>query len=97
MIHDRAEQHKGAAVEEICREAAERLVLKPQPAYSPALNPEERIWKWLRRVVTHNHWFATLQEEIQALRACFCYLAGRKEPVRQLYAIKTPECLLESL
>jgi transposase len=60
VIHDRAEQHKGAAVEALLREAAGRLVLKPQPAYSPELNPEERIWKWMRRVVTHNHWFETL-------------------------------------
>jgi hypothetical protein len=80
VIHGRAEQHKGAAVEAIGREAAEWLVLKPQSAYSPALNPEERIWKWLRRVVTHNHWFATPQEEIQALRDCFCYLLCRTAP-----------------
>ena len=78
-------------------EAAGRLVLKPQPAYSPELNPEERLWKWMRRVVTHNHWFETLPEEIQALRDFFGYLAGRKEQVRQLCAITTPESLFVSL
>jgi hypothetical protein len=43
-------------------------VLKPQPAYSPELHPQERLWKWLRRVVTHHHWFATLREQIEAVR-----------------------------
>jgi hypothetical protein len=51
----------------------------------------------MRRVVTYNHWFATLREEIQALRDFFCYLAGRTEQVRQLCVIKTPESLLALL
>jgi hypothetical protein len=62
VIHGRGEQHKGAPVEAVAREAKERRVLKAQPAYSPELNPQERIWKWLRRVVTHNHWFTTPTE-----------------------------------
>jgi DDE superfamily endonuclease len=71
VIHDRGAQHKGADIEEVVHEAAGRLVLKPQPAYSPELNPQERIWKWLRHLVTHNHWFATLREQIEAIRNFF--------------------------
>jgi transposase len=97
VIHDRGEQHKGAPVEAIIRDAGGRLVLKPQPAYSPALNPQERIWKWLRRVVTHNHWFATLGEQIEALRNFFRYLAGVKDQVQRLCGLKTPESLVVSL
>jgi hypothetical protein len=70
---------------------------RPQPASSPALHPQERLWKWLRRIVTHHHWFATLQEEIQAMRDFFCDLAGRKAEVQRLYAIKTPDSLVASL
>jgi hypothetical protein len=94
VIHDRGEQHKGAPVEAIIREAGGRLVLKPQPAYSPELNPQERIWKWLRRVVTHNHWFETLHEQIDAIRNFFRYLAGVKYQVQQLCGLKTPESLV---
>jgi transposase len=97
VIHDRGEQHKGPPVETILHDAAGRLVLKPQPAYSPELNPEERIWKWMRRVVTHNHWFESLLAEVRAIRDFFCYLAGRKEEVRRLCTIKTPESLLALL
>jgi DDE superfamily endonuclease/Winged helix-turn helix len=97
IIHDRGAQHKGAAVEEVVREASGRLMLKAQPAYSPELNPQERIWKWLRRVVTHNHWFATLHEQIDAIRNFFRYLAGVKAQVRRLCGFKTPESFVASL
>jgi transposase len=97
VIHDRGTQHKGGHVEEVVREAAGRLVLKPQPAYSPELNPQERIGKWLRRVVTHNHWFATLQEQIEAVRNFFRYLAGVKDQVRRLCGLKNPESFVASL
>jgi transposase len=97
IIHDRGAPHKGAAVEEVVREAGGRLMLKAQPAYSPELNPQERIWKWWRRVVTHNCWFATLHEQIEAIRNFFRYLAGVKTQVRRLYGFKTPESLVASL
>jgi hypothetical protein len=97
VIHDRGEQHKGAPVDAVVREAKGRLVLKAQPAYSPELNPQERIWKWWRRVVTHNHWFATLTEQIEAIRNFFRYLAGIKDQVRQLCGFKTPDSLVASL
>jgi transposase len=97
VIHHRGEQHQGAPVEAVIREAGGRLILKPQPAYSPELKPQERIWKWWRRVVTHNHWFATLHEPIEAIRNVFRYLAGVKAQVRRLCGFKTPESLVASL
>ncbi len=97
VIHDRGEQHTGAPVEAIVREAEGRLRLKAQPAYSPELNPQERIWKWLRRVVTHNHWFATLQEPSAAIRNFSRYLAGVEDQVRHLCSFKTPHSSVASL
>ena len=91
IIHDRGAQHKGAAVEEVIRGASGRLRLKAQPAYSPELHPQERIWEWLRRVVSHHHWFATLREHIEAVRNCFRYLAGVTDQVRRFCGFKTPE------
>jgi transposase len=97
VIHDRGAQHQGAPVEAIVREAKGRLGLQAQPASSPELNPQERVWKWLRRVVTHNHWFATLAEQIEAIRNFFRDLAGVKDQVRQLCGFKTPGSLVASL
>jgi hypothetical protein len=74
-----------------------RLVRKAQPAYSPELNPHGRIWKWLRRVVTHHHWFVTLSHQIDAIRTFLRYLAGLKDQVRRLCGVKTPESLIASL
>jgi Winged helix-turn helix/DDE superfamily endonuclease len=94
VIHDRGEQHKGAPREAVIREAGGRLMLKPQPADSPEWNPQERLWKWRRRVVTHHHWCATLPAQMEALRNCFRYLAGVKDQVRRLCGLKTPESLV---
>jgi transposase len=97
IMHDRGALHKGAVVEEVVREASGRLILNAQPASSPELNPQERLWKWLRRVVTHHHWFATLPEQIEAIRHFFRYLAGVKTQVRRFCGFKTPESLVASL
>jgi hypothetical protein len=94
VIHDRGAQPQGAPVEATVREAKGRLVLQAQPAYPPELKPQERIWTWQRRVVTHHHWFPTLTEPIEAIRNFFSDLAGVQDQVRQLCGFKTPDFLL---
>lgn len=37
------------------------------PAYSPELNPVEKLWQWLRKEVTHNALFHTLKDMMDAL------------------------------
>ncbi|MDQ3830159.1 MAG: transposase [Candidatus Tectomicrobia bacterium] len=97
VIHDRAGQHHGTPVDAVVQDAKGRLTLQAQPAYSPELNPEERIWKWMRRVVTHNHWFNSLSTQIDAIRNFFRYLAGVKDQVQRLCGLKTPESFVASL
>jgi hypothetical protein len=97
VIHDRAAQQKGRPIDMVLQAAEGRLVLMPQAAYFPELNPQERIGKWLRRVVTHHHWFEPLNEQVQAVRDFFCYLAGVKAQVRHLCALKTSESFVASL
>jgi hypothetical protein len=72
-------------------------MLKPRPAYSPALNPQERIRQWLRRVGTRHHWFATLHEQIKAIRNVFRYMAGATAQVRRVCVLKTLESCVASL
>ena len=38
------------------------------PPYSPKLNPIERVWKLLRRLATHNQYFATLEDLVAAVQ-----------------------------
>jgi hypothetical protein len=83
VIHDWGEPPNGAPVDALVREATGRLVLQAQPAYSPELKPQERLWKGLRRVVSHHHWGAPLGAPIAA-SGNFCRdLADVKEQVRR--------------
>jgi hypothetical protein len=97
VIQDRGEPHTGTPVEAMVREAQGRLVRKAQPAYAPELNPQERLWTWRRRVVTHQHGLATLTEHMEARRHVFRDLAGVTEQGRRLCGLKTPESFLASL
>jgi hypothetical protein len=97
VIHDRGAQPQGAPVEAAVQGAQGRLMLQAQPAYSPALHPQARIWTWLRRVVTHHHWCATLQEPIDAIRNVCRYLAGVKDQVRQWCGFEPPDSVVASL
>jgi hypothetical protein len=89
VLHDRAEQHRGAVVEAVLHAAEGRLLRLPQPADSPALHPEEHMWKWRWCVVTQNHWFETLQAERQAMRDFRCSVAGRKAVGRKCGTART--------
>jgi putative transposase len=39
------------------------------PAYSPELNPVERLWKWLRKHVCRNRLFSSLEELADTLES----------------------------
>ena len=55
VIWDGAPIHRGKAVKEfLAQGAAQRLHLEPLPAYAPELNPDEGIWRYLKRVELRN-------------------------------------------
>ena len=62
-------------------EGEEGLFFYFLPPYSPDLNPAERIWKGLRKRVTHNHLFETWEELKEAARRHMNYLQVRSERV----------------
>ena len=47
----------------------ENIAIELLPAYSPELNPVERLWQWLRRHVCRNRFFLSLEELTDALCA----------------------------
>ena len=51
------------------------------PAYSPELNPQEEIWRHLRRCVTHNHYFGQLDALLAAVDRFHLDLKGAPEQV----------------
>ena len=58
---DGAGWHKGVPVRDFLR-THPRLRLQYLPAYQPALNRQERIWRRVRYEATTNCWFATLDD-----------------------------------
>ncbi len=61
-----------------------RLGLCFLPPYSPDLNPVEPVWKWLRREVTHNHYF----EQLRHLRAALSGFFSRRRSQQSLYQFR---------
>ena len=54
------------------------------PTYSPKLNPVERFWKQLRRQVTHNHFFQTMERLMDAVLSFFHDMAASPDRVRSV-------------
>jgi putative transposase len=54
------------------------------PTYSPQLNPIERFWKQLRRQVTHNHFFQTMERLMEAVFTFFRDMAASPGLVRSV-------------
>jgi len=54
------------------------------PPYSPELNPIERVWKLLRRLATHNEYFATLEDLVTAVQQQICEFQQPNQTLRSL-------------
>jgi len=65
MILDNVRFHHSKMVQEFLQTHS-RLKFLFLPPYSPDLNPQEWIFKWFRKEVTHNHNFATFDSLVKA-------------------------------
>lgn len=63
---------------------ADQIELVTLPTYSPQLNPVERFWKHLRRKVTHNAFFQTIDRLLDAVTGFFQELAASPDTVRSV-------------
>lgn len=59
--------HHSRKTQEFLEKYTDQLTLFMLPTYSPWLNLIERLWKHLRRKVTHNHLFASIAELVKAV------------------------------
>lgn len=59
--------HRSHKTEAFLEKYKDQLRLFLLPTYSPWLNLIERLWKHLRRKVTHNHLFASLADLVKAV------------------------------
>jgi transposase len=61
MFLDRAPWHRGQPIRDLLA-AHPRLELVYLPVAAPDLNPQERVWKAVRRAVSHNHCHSHLDD-----------------------------------
>jgi transposase len=57
LVQDNASYHTSGQVQDFCSEHAARLTVYQLPAYSPDLNPIERLWKKVKKEATHLRYF----------------------------------------
>ena len=87
VVLDNASAHTTAPVQAFAQQHQTQLELVYLPTYSPHLNHIERLWHFMRRQVTRNHFFNDLASLAQAAIdwlaalpfAHFCSLLGFDE------------------
>ena len=87
LILDNARWHHAAALDPVLKEFRKFFRLDFLPAYSPELNPIERVWKLTRRLCTHNRHFELLNELIAAVNGQLDQWKKPNQMLRNLCAI----------
>lgn len=87
VILDNARFHHAKLHKEWREGIAKTFLLEFLPAYSPELNPIERVWKLTRRICIHNQYFETLEVLIQSIEKQFENWSHANESLRKLCAI----------
>lgn len=63
VIWDGAAIHRSRAVKEwLAQGAARRILVEQLPGYAPKLNPDEGVWRYLKRVEMRNLVCADLEQ-----------------------------------
>jgi transposase len=57
------------------------------PAYSPELNPIERVWKLTRKLSIHNRYFPTLCHVVETVESQFNKWSKKSEDLRRLCVV----------
>lgn len=71
LIEDGAPYHKAGKVNEFVAGTQEKLVMERLPAFSPDLNPIEKLWKNTKRDATHLKYFATFEALRESVTKAF--------------------------
>lgn len=71
IVLDNAKAHHARALQPFLENVKDKIELLFLPPYSPNINPIERVWKLMRKMVTHNTFFNTFTKLIDALKSFF--------------------------
>lgn len=84
MVLDNARYHHAVLLKPLLQKHPAVLTLLFLPPYSPQLAPIEGVWKLARRLATHNRFFATLDDVLTAVSACFDHWRTPNSVLRKL-------------
>ena len=84
LILDNARWHRSRNLKDYFELNRDRLELIYLPAYSPELNPVERVWRVTRRQVTHNRYFQSVEDLRVALISHFIKLEQPNNALKTL-------------
>ena len=76
VIWDNAGYHNSKLVREFAKELG--IIIHYLPAYSPNLNPIERLWKLMHEQVTYNRYYETFSEFTEAIKHFFRHIGKKK-------------------
>lgn len=80
---DNAKIHTSEIVKEFARVHEQDLFLINQPSYSPELNPQENMWKWLKNFILKSKAIANEQELIKLVSKFDKYITARTQEIKQ--------------
>ena len=65
MVVDNVRYHHAKRLKPVLEKYKDRLELVYLPAYSPDLNPIERVWWYMRKKISHNRYIETMDKRIE--------------------------------
>lgn len=65
MVVDNVRYHHAKRLKPILEKYKNKIELVYLPAYSPDLNPIERIWWYMRKKISHNRYLETMDIRIE--------------------------------
>jgi transposase len=65
-----------------------KLEIRYLPAYSPDMNPVERVWWYMRKKITHNRYLATMKERVGKFWRLFSHCLKPNELLKKICVIK---------
>jgi transposase len=87
ILLDNAKYHHAVLIRPFLKKHRDKLALQFLPAYSPELNPIERVWKLTRKLCTHNTYFEKLESLMDAVARQHAIWTIPNETLRKLCCV----------
>jgi transposase len=84
LIQDGARYHTAAKTQAFFAQHAPQLWVEQLPSYSPDYNPNEHLWRNIKRQNTHNRYFPAFSDLTTAVETALAHFQQQPPEVKQL-------------